>query len=101
MSDEGPRNGWHWWKWGAELLGTAILLFAVVTAKDWAVRVGPPISDLEIRICIVGSVAGLVVIAIAFSRMGSGWRPRVALPPDANMSTVSTGATGESIVANA
>jgi hypothetical protein len=31
-------DGWHWRESGAELLGTAILLFAVVTAKDWAVR---------------------------------------------------------------
>jgi aquaporin Z len=45
-------------------------LFAVVTAKDWAVRAGGPFDDLEIRICFVGLVAGLVVTGVAVSRFG-------------------------------
>jgi aquaporin Z len=65
-----PENGWHWPEWLAELAGTAIVLFAVVTAKDWAVRAGRPFSDVEVRICIIGAVAGLAVIAVALSRLG-------------------------------
>lgn len=67
---QAPQNGWHWREWAAELVGTAILLYAVVTAKDWAVRAGTPFSDLEVRICIVGTVAGAVVAMVAVSRLG-------------------------------
>jgi aquaporin Z len=63
-------NGWHWKEWEAELAGTAVLLFAVVTAKYWAVRAGPPFSDPTIRVTIVGTVAGLVVVGVAFSPLG-------------------------------
>jgi aquaporin Z len=63
-------NGWHWKEWWAELVGTAVLLFAVVTAKYWAVRAGPPLSDGAVRVAIVGTVAGLAVIAVAFSPLG-------------------------------
>jgi aquaporin Z len=63
-------NGWHWKEWQAELAGTAVLLFAVVTAKYWAVRAGPPFSDPAIRVLIVGTVAGLAVIGVAFSPLG-------------------------------
>jgi hypothetical protein len=41
----GPANGWHWREWAAEFAGTGLLLFAVVTAKDWILRPGPPISE--------------------------------------------------------
>src|ERR1700742_660257 len=65
-----PSNGWHWREWGAEFTGTALLLFAVVTAKDWIVRAGPPFSEIWIRVALVGAVAGLVVIAVAVSPLG-------------------------------
>ena len=71
MSSVRPAtDGWHWKEWGAELAGTAVLLFAVVTAKYWAVRAGPPFSDPAIRVTIVGTVAGLVVVGVAFSPLG-------------------------------
>lgn len=71
MSSVRPAtDGWHWKEWGAELAGTAVLLFAVVTAKYWAVRAGPPFSDPSIRVTIVGTVAGLVVVGVAFSPLG-------------------------------
>jgi aquaporin Z len=63
-------NDWHWKEWRAELAGTAVLLFAVVTAKYWAVRAGPPFSDPAIRVLIVATVAGLVVIGVAYSPLG-------------------------------
>jgi hypothetical protein len=63
-------DGWHWKEWRAELAGTAVLLFAVVTAKYWAVRAGPPFSDPAIRVPIVGAVAALVVVGVAFSPLG-------------------------------
>lgn len=65
-----PSNGWHWREWAAEFAGTGVLLYAVVTAKDWIVRAGPPISEIWIRVALVGAVAGLVVIAVAYSRLG-------------------------------
>src|ERR1700742_3483361 len=65
-----PSNGWHWREWAAEFVGTALLLFAVVTAKDWIVRAGPPLSERWIRVALVGLVAGLVVIAVARSPLG-------------------------------
>ena len=71
MSSVRPAtDGWHWKEWGAELAGTAVLLFAVVTAKYWAVRAGPPYSDPTTRVTIVGTVAGLVVVGVAFSPLG-------------------------------
>jgi aquaporin Z len=63
-------NGWHWKEWWAELVGTAVLLFSVVTAKYWAVSAGPPLSDGTVRVATVGTVAGLAVIAVAFSPLG-------------------------------
>jgi aquaporin Z len=65
-----PTNGWHWREWGAEFAGTGLLLFAVVTAKDWIVRAGPPFSEIWIRVALVGAVAGLMVIAVAVSPLG-------------------------------
>ncbi len=66
----GPLNGWHWLEWLSECAGTALLLFAVVTAKDWIVRAGPPVSEIWIRVALVGTVAGLVVIGVAYSPLG-------------------------------
>ncbi len=66
----GPSNGWHWLEWASEFAGTALLLFAVVTAKDLIVRAGPPVSEIWIRVALVGAVAGLVVIAVAYSPLG-------------------------------
>jgi aquaporin Z len=63
-------NGWHWREWAAEFTGTALLLFAVVTAKDWIVRAGPPLSEIWIRVALVGVVAGLMVVAVAVSPLG-------------------------------
>lgn len=63
-------DGWHWKEWLAELAGTAALMFAVVTAKYWAVQAGPPFSDPEVRIAIVALVAGLAVLAVAVSPLG-------------------------------
>ncbi len=70
MATTGPSNGWHWREWVSECAGTALLLFCVVTAKDWIVRAGPPVSEIWIRVALVGAVAGLVVIAVAYSPLG-------------------------------
>jgi aquaporin Z len=67
---DAPENGWHWPEWVAEFVGTGVLLFAVVTAKDLAVRAGPPFGDLPWRVVIVAVVAGLAVLAIAISPLG-------------------------------
>jgi aquaporin Z len=64
------ENGWHWKEWLAEAAGTAILLFAVVTAKDLAVRAGPPFSVLPMRAAILGLASGLAVAAVAVSALG-------------------------------
>jgi glycerol uptake facilitator-like aquaporin len=58
------RDGWHWKEWSAELIGTALLLFAVVMTADAAT--GGPLD----RDAIIGSVAGTAVIVIAFSPLG-------------------------------
>ena len=65
-----PQNGWHWKEWLAEAVGTAILLFAVVTAKDLAIRAGPPISSLPERNVITTVAAGLAVVLVAVSAIG-------------------------------
>jgi aquaporin Z len=65
-----PRNGWHWQEWLAEGAGTSIVLFAVVTAKDLAVRAGPPFSGLRWSIAIIAVVAGLAVGGVAVSAFG-------------------------------
>ncbi len=65
-----PVDGWHLREWAAEFAGTAILLFAVVTAKYWAVRAGRPYSEFALRVMIVAVVAGLVVVAVAESPLG-------------------------------
>jgi aquaporin Z len=57
-------------EWLAEGACSGIFLFAVVTAKDLAVRAGPPSSELRWSIAIVAVVAGLTVIAVAFSALG-------------------------------
>jgi aquaporin Z len=58
------RDGWHWEEWWAELIGTALLLFAVVTAADFAT------GDSWARYAIIGAVAGTAVVAVAFSPLG-------------------------------
>lgn len=65
-----PQNGWHWREWLAESAGTAILLFAVVTAKDLAVRAGPPLSSLPWRNLVTALAAGAAVAIVAVSAMG-------------------------------
>lgn len=65
-----PHNGWHWKEWLAEGAGTATLMFAVVTAKDLAVRAGPPLRSLPWRVILVAVVAGLTVVAVAVSALG-------------------------------
>ena len=65
-----PRNGWHWREWLAEGAGSAIVLFAVVTAKDLSIRAGPPLSDLRWSIAIIAVVAGLAVGTVALSGLG-------------------------------
>jgi aquaporin Z len=65
-----PQNGWHWNEWLAECAGTAILLLAVVTAKDLAVRAGPPIGSPPWRDVITALAAGLAVSVVAVSAMG-------------------------------
>jgi aquaporin Z len=70
MTPQAPTNGWHWKEWSAELTGTALLLFAVVTAKYWAVSAGSPVSTFTVRVVIVGTVAGLAVVGIALSPLG-------------------------------
>jgi aquaporin Z len=64
-SRERPADGWHWPEWTAELTGTALLMFGVVTAKFWCVRAGTPFT-----LPIVAAVAGLVVIVVAYSPLG-------------------------------
>lgn len=64
------RNGWHWKEWFAEAAGTAILLFVVVTAKDLAVRAGPPGSGLPWRNVIIALAAGAAVAVVAVSAIG-------------------------------
>lgn len=66
----GPTNGWHWREWLCEAIGTAILLYCVVTAKDFVIRVGDPVAAVWPRVAIVGSVAGLVVVLVARSPLG-------------------------------
>ena len=63
-------NGWHWKEWWAELAGTAVLLFAIVTARYWAIRGGPPWSDQAVTVTIIGATAGLAVLAISVSPLG-------------------------------
>jgi aquaporin Z len=65
-----PQNGWHWKEWLAEGAGTGILLFAVVTAKDLAVRAGPPLSSLPWRNLVTALAAGAAVVIVAVSAMG-------------------------------
>ncbi len=65
-----PVNGWHWKEWWAELAGTAVLLFAIVTAKYWAVHAGPPFSDPTTIVVIVGTTAGLAVLGVSVSPLG-------------------------------
>ena len=65
-----PEDGWHWKEWLAEGAGTAVLLFAVVTAKDLAVRAGPPFGSLPWRSLITALAAGLAVAAVAVSPIG-------------------------------
>jgi len=65
-----PENGWHAKEWLAEAAGTAVLLFAVVTAKDLAVRAGPPFASLPWRSLVTALAAGLAVAAVAVSPIG-------------------------------
>jgi aquaporin Z len=65
-----PQNGWHAREWLAEAAGTAVLLFAVVTAKDLAVRAGPPLASLPWRSVVTTLTAGLAVAAVAVSPIG-------------------------------
>ncbi len=65
-----PRNGWHWKEWLAEGAGTAILLFAVVTAKDLASRAGPPLASSPWRVALVAVAAGAAVATVALSALG-------------------------------
>ncbi|AYF97222.1 MIP/aquaporin family protein [Protaetiibacter intestinalis] len=64
-----PQNGWHWREWGSELLGTAILMWSVVTAL-WVVTTAWSDSTVFVRVLVVGSVAGVAVIGIAESPLG-------------------------------
>jgi aquaporin Z len=66
-----PQNGWHWKEWLAQSAGTAVLLFAVVTAQDLAVRAGSPVSILPWRSVITTLAAGVAVAVVAVSAIGS------------------------------
>lgn len=65
-----PQEGWHWKEWCAELTGTAVLLFLIVTARFWAIRGGLPWSDPIATLTIIAVTAGVSVIAISFSPLG-------------------------------
>jgi glycerol uptake facilitator-like aquaporin len=65
-----PTDGWHWPEWSAELVGTALLMFAVVTTKDWAIRAGDPFDRVGVRVALVAGVVGVVVVALALSPLG-------------------------------
>jgi aquaporin Z len=65
-----PVNGWHWKEWWAELIGTAVLLFAIVSARYWAIRGGPPWSGQAATIAIIATTAGLAVLAVSVSPLG-------------------------------
>jgi glycerol uptake facilitator-like aquaporin len=65
-----PVNGWHWTEWWAELAGTAVLFFAIVTARYWAIRGGPPWSDPAATIGIIAMTAGLALLGVSVSPLG-------------------------------
>lgn len=62
-------EGWHWKEWWAELTGTAVLLFLVVTARFWVGRVwGPPVSQTPVHWAVLwiysaGSAAAAVLVS--------------------------------------
>lgn len=64
-----PRSA-HPQAWLAEFAGTALLFWAIITAKLAAVDAGPPFSGLGGRIAVVGTVAGAAVIAVVYSPLG-------------------------------
>jgi aquaporin Z len=87
-----PVNGWHWREWAAEAAGTGLLMFAVVSAKDLIVRAGGPVSEIWIRVALVGVVAGLVVIAVAYSPLGR--RSGAHLNPAVTLGLAAQGSVG-------
>lgn len=60
----------HWPEWAAELLGTAILMFAVVSARLWLERAGTPWSTFPVRVLVLSIVAGSAVVGVAYSPLG-------------------------------
>lgn len=64
------QNGWHWREWLAEGTGTTILLLAVVTAKELAVRAGPPLGSLPWRDLVIALASGGIVAVVAVSTIG-------------------------------
>lgn len=57
-----PANGWHWREWAAEFAGTALLLLAVVTAKDW---LSPPVA------AAIEAAATATQLAVVFGCLAS------------------------------
>jgi aquaporin Z len=66
-----PQNGWHWREWLTEGTGSGIVLFAVVTAKDLAVRAGPPFSHP--RWCIATTMGLWLQRTVSSSDLAGYW----------------------------
>ncbi len=75
-----PVDGWHWKEWWAQLAGTAVLLFAIGTARYRAIRGGPPWSDQAVTIAIIGAAAGLAVLGVSSARSAGAPAP-TSIPP--------------------
>ena len=54
----------------AEFVGTALVMWVVLTVKLAALNAGPPYSGLQGRVTLIGVFAGLAVIAVVYSPLG-------------------------------
>lgn len=66
----GSSDGLHWREWTAEMAGTGLLMFAIVTGWYWCVVAGGPWATPAVRVPVVAAIVSAFVIAIAYSPLG-------------------------------
>lgn len=82
-----PRGGWHWREWGAECLGTAVLLLGGLSAVCLNFGTGSPVSQVlpspSLRLLLTGILfagTGSLVAIMPFGRLsGAHLNPVVTL----------------------
>ena len=67
-----PERGFHWSIWGAEAVGTGLLVLAILAAVAFVLGPDSPVEDwaLSARLLLIGVLVAIAFVAIATSPLG-------------------------------